>query len=72
MADDPETLLLIKTQATRVETLARILDLIRSGSLAPQELVPEVEATIAKKYPPASGLEATVYICQASAGAGQF
>jgi galactokinase len=41
-------------------------------ALSPQELVPEVEAAIAKKYPPASGLEATVYICQASAGAGQF
>jgi galactokinase len=39
-------------------------------ALAPQELVPEVQAAIAKKYPAASSLEATVYICRASAGAG--
>lgn len=41
-------------------------------ALAPQELAPEVEAAIAQKYPAASGLTATVYICQASAGAGQI
>ncbi len=41
-------------------------------ALAPQELVPEVEAAIAQQYPAASGLEATVYVCQASAGAGEF
>lgn len=39
-------------------------------ALAPHELAPEVEAAIAAKYPPASGLTATVYICRASAGAG--
>jgi galactokinase len=39
--------------------------------LAPQELVPEVEAAIAAKYPATSGLEATVYVCQASAGVSQ-
>jgi len=33
--------------------------------------VPEVEAAIAEKYPAASGLEATVYVCRASAGAGE-
>lgn len=36
--------------------------------LAPQALVPQVEAAIAAAYPAASGLEATVYVCQASAG----
>lgn len=41
-------------------------------ALAPQEMVPEIEAAIAKHYPAASGLEATVYVCQASAGAGQI
>jgi len=41
-------------------------------ALAPQELAPAVEAAIAQKYPAASGLEATVYICQASAGAGEL
>ncbi|MEW5959335.1 MAG: galactokinase [Chloroflexota bacterium] len=40
-------------------------------ALAPQELAPEVEAAIAAKYPAASGLEATVYVCRASAGAGE-
>ena len=40
-------------------------------ALAPQALAPEVEAAIARQYPAASGLEATVYICQASAGAGE-
>ncbi len=39
-------------------------------ALAPQELVAEVKAAIAKNYPAASRLEATVYVCQASAGAG--
>ena len=41
-------------------------------ALAPQAMVPAVEAAIAKKYPATSGLEATVYVCQASAGAGKF
>lgn len=41
-------------------------------ALAPQEMAPAVEAAIAAKYPAASGLEATVYICQASAGAGEM
>jgi galactokinase len=41
-------------------------------ALAPQEMVPAVEAAIAAKYPPASGLEATVYICQASVGAEEL
>lgn len=36
--------------------------------LAPEELVPEVLAAIAAKYPAASGREATVYVCRASAG----
>jgi galactokinase len=41
-------------------------------ALAPQEFVPAVEAAIAEKYPVTSGLEATVYVCQASAGVGEF
>jgi galactokinase len=41
-------------------------------ALAPQEMVPAIEAAIAGKYPAASGLEATVYVCQASAGAGEI
>jgi len=41
-------------------------------ALAPQEMVPNVEEAIANKYPAASGLEATVYVCRASAGAGEF
>lgn len=41
-------------------------------ALAPRELAPEVEAAIAQEYPAASGLTATVYICQASAGAGEL
>ncbi len=42
-------------------------------ALAPQELVPPVKMAIAEQYPAASGgLEATVYVCRASAGAGQF
>jgi len=40
-------------------------------ALAPQEFVPAVETAIAEKYHVASELEATVYICQASAGAGE-
>ncbi len=39
-------------------------------ALAPQALVPEVKAAINQKYPAASGLEATIYVCEASAGAG--
>jgi len=39
-------------------------------ALAPQALVPAVERAIAQKYPATSGLEATVYVCRASAGAG--
>jgi galactokinase len=42
-------------------------------ALVPQELVFQVKAAIVEKYPAASGgLEATIYVCQASAGAGQF
>jgi galactokinase len=41
-------------------------------ALAPQEMIPAVEAAIAAKYPPASGLKATIYVCQASAGAGEL
>jgi galactokinase len=41
-------------------------------ALAPQAIVPAIEAAIAGKYPAASGLEATVYVCQASAGAGEI
>lgn len=41
-------------------------------ALAPQELAPAIEAVIAEKYPRVSGLEATVYVCQASAGAGEL
>ncbi len=41
-------------------------------ALAPQELVPAVESAIAREYPAATGLEATVYVCRASAGAGEL
>jgi galactokinase len=41
-------------------------------ALAPQEMAPALEAAIAQKYPAASGLNATVYVCQASAGAGEI
>ncbi len=41
-------------------------------ALAPQELAPAVQTAIAAKYPAASGLEATVYVCQASAGVGEM
>ncbi len=40
-------------------------------ALVPQELAPQVETAIAANYPAASGLEATVYVCRASAGAGE-
>jgi len=40
-------------------------------ALAPEEMVPEIKVTIAKQYPVASGLKATVYLCQASAGVGE-
>ena len=36
--------------------------------LAPQALVSAVEIAIADQYPAATGLKATVYVCQASAG----
>jgi galactokinase len=39
-------------------------------ALAPQELISEVKAAIIRKYPVVSGLAATVYVCQAAAGAG--
>ncbi|MCB0208037.1 MAG: galactokinase [Anaerolineae bacterium] len=39
--------------------------------LAPQEMVTAVEVAIADRYPTATGLQATVYVCQASAGVGQ-
>ena len=41
-------------------------------ALAPQELVPAVEAAIAAEYPAVSGKQATVYVCRASAGAGEM
>ncbi len=41
-------------------------------ALAHQRMVPAVKAAIADKYPAASGLEATVYVCRASAGAGMM
>jgi galactokinase len=40
-------------------------------ALAPQEMVGEVEAAVAQHYPARSGLEATIYVCQAAVGAGQ-
>jgi galactokinase len=39
-------------------------------ALSPSSLVGDIEQAISIKYPAASGLEATVYVCQASAGAG--
>lgn len=39
-------------------------------ALAPAAMAPVIEAAIAAKYPAVSGLEATVYVCQASPGAG--
>lgn len=41
-------------------------------ALAPQTLVPEIKAAVARHYPAASGLEATVYVCRASAGASRY
>jgi galactokinase len=41
-------------------------------ALVPQEMVPSVEAAIATHYAAASGLQATVYVCQASAGTGEI
>jgi galactokinase len=41
-------------------------------ALAPHEMAAAVEAAIAAKYPSASGLQASVYICQASAGAEEL
>jgi galactokinase len=41
-------------------------------ALAPQALIPDIKTAIAQKYPAASGLEATVYVCRASDGAGTF
>ena len=40
-------------------------------ALAPQEMVSEIKAAIAKQYPTVSGLKATVYVCQASTGVGE-
>jgi galactokinase len=41
-------------------------------ALVPAELVPQVEAAIVEKYSTASGgLEATIHVCRASAGAGE-
>jgi galactokinase len=40
-------------------------------ALAPHELVPDVQAAIARHYPQATGLAATVYVCRASAGVGE-
>jgi len=39
-------------------------------ALAPEALVPEIKQAVAAQYPAASGLEATIYVCRASAGAG--
>ncbi|RME76071.1 MAG: galactokinase [Chloroflexi bacterium] len=41
-------------------------------ALAPQEMVPQIQSAIAGQYPRATGLEATVYICRASAGTGEL
>jgi len=41
-------------------------------ALTPRELVEPIKTAIAQKYPAASGLDATVYVCRASAGAGVF
>ncbi|MBN1217287.1 MAG: galactokinase [Anaerolineae bacterium] len=42
-------------------------------ALVPQALMPQVKAAIIEKYPAASGgLAATIYVCQASAGAGRL
>ncbi|MCB0194927.1 MAG: galactokinase [Anaerolineae bacterium] len=39
-------------------------------ALAPEEMVTAVEIAMADRYPAATGLQATVYVCQASAGVG--
>ena len=39
-------------------------------ALMPQEYVERVRAAVSEKYPAASGLNASIYVCQASAGAG--
>jgi galactokinase len=42
-------------------------------ALVPEDLVAPVEKAITTKYPSASGgLEATIHVCRASAGAGQI
>jgi galactokinase len=40
-------------------------------ALVPNPLVAEVRRAIAERYPAATGLEATVYVCHPSAGAGR-
>ena len=39
-------------------------------ALMPDEFVPRVRASVAEEYPAASGLNASIYVCHASAGAG--
>ena len=39
-------------------------------ALMPSALVPQVRAAVAEEYPAASGLNASIYVCHASAGAG--
>ena len=39
-------------------------------ALMPDEFVPRVRASVAEKYPAASGLNASIYVCHASPGAG--
>lgn len=39
-------------------------------ALMPSALVPPVRAAVAEQYPAASGLQASIYVCHASAGAG--
>ena len=39
-------------------------------ALMPDEFVPRVRAAVAEEYPAASGLNASIYVCHASAGAG--
>jgi galactokinase len=40
--------------------------------LAPLSVAPVVEAAIADQYTKETGYQATVYMCQASAGAGEI
>jgi len=40
-------------------------------ALAPQEAVADIKNAIDRKYPEACGLQAAVYVCSASAGAGR-